>query len=200
MSLFARPRVLRTGSAAALFALLTLAGGAARADVVDIPPSCPDGAIADGCHSGPYCRALGCSDEEPCPPDRVCKEVDRCTQQFACGGGLDTGDMPIPFDNILSECGEGGQCSTGTCKTLKLCVSESTTTSDSASGGTPTGTGEPTASGGNSDSGGSTASGGSDSSGEPMKKELGCGCRTDGPGAPALLLLGLLGLSWRQRR
>lgn len=177
-----------------MFVLVAGASSTARADVVDEPPSCPDGATPNGCHSGPYCNPLDCSLDETCPGGKVCQMVEKCAQQFECGGGFTTGGGGNLVDDILGECGEGGTCAKGTCKQFKLCVSESVTTSDTAASG---GSSDTAASSGSSTDPGTASA----SDGEPTKKPLGCdGCRAGEDPSPALLLLALLGLSLRRRR
>lgn len=188
MSLNISCRVAGGWCAAALLAVLVGASGVARADAVSSPPSCPEGASPDGCHSGPFCRPLDCSSEPACPEGKVCQMVEKCAQSFECGGGFTTGAAGTRIDDILGECGEGGTCAKGTCQMFKLCVAETATTSGTG------GSGASEASG--ADSGDVSASGG-----DSPKKPLGCaGCRAGEDGSPALLLLALLGLSIRRRR
>ncbi|MBZ5714337.1 MYXO-CTERM sorting domain-containing protein [Nannocystis pusilla] len=189
--------------AAALLALLAATSGVARADVVDVPPDCPDGATPNGCHSGPYCSPQDCSDDTTCPEGKVCRPVEKCAQPFECGGGFTTSAGGNLIDDIVGECGDGGACAKGTCKMFKLCVSESATTSDTAgSSVTGSGSGDSTASGGSSGAGSGSGSGDSAaSSGGAPTKPLGCdGCRAGEDRTPALMLLASLALALRRRR
>lgn len=168
-------------SAALLLLLAPTASRTARADAVSEPPSCPDGSSPNGCHGGEYCEPNECVDT--CPSGKVCKEVERCAGTITCGGGWTSTGGDFSVDNILGDCGEGGACAAGMCKSFKLCVADPT-------GATSTGDGSGTSQGSESD-------GGSD--GTPPKMG-GCeGCRTGDDAAPALLALGVLGLAIGRR-
>ncbi|WAS98163.1 MYXO-CTERM sorting domain-containing protein [Nannocystis punicea] len=161
--------------------LLATASRSAHADAISEPPSCPEGTTPGGCHGGEYCDPNTCVDDSNCSEGKVCMEVERCADTVSCGGGLTSTGGGYTADNVLGACGEGDSCAVGTCRSFKLCVSET---------GQTTGDGTGTSQGSDSDS----ASGGT-----PPKKD-GCeGCRAGDDGALPLLALGLLGLVIRRR-
>ncbi|MBZ5711433.1 MYXO-CTERM sorting domain-containing protein [Nannocystis pusilla] len=175
-------RATRRWSAAALFALVVAASGPARADAIEIPPSCPEGAMPDGCHSGPYCKLRECVDAS-CPEGHVCKDLQMCVESFTCGGGGWTGDS-FDVDNVLGPCDPDNTCTKGTCKSVKACAKPPAPTSDTAN-----------------DTGDAGAGGPAEPApaGDPVR-QLGChGCHTGGDGSPALLLLAALALTRRRR-
>jgi MYXO-CTERM domain-containing protein len=171
-------------SVAAVWLLLATASRSAHADAISEPPSCPEGTTPGGCHGGEFCEPSPCTEGSECAGGKVCMEVERCADTVSCGGGWTSTGGGYTVDNVLGACGEGGACAVGTCRSFKLCVSETGQTS------TGDGTGTGTSQGGDSDSG---------SGGTPPKKD-GCeGCRASDDGALPLLVLGLLGLGLRRR-
>ncbi|MDC0675023.1 hypothetical protein [Nannocystis radixulma] len=175
MPSFHAGRATRRWSAAALFTLVVGTSGPARADAIEIPPSCPEGAMPDGCHSGPYCRLRECV-ESSCPEGLICRDIQLCVESFTCGGGGWTGDS-FDVDNVLGPCDADGTCTTGTCKPVKACVKPRAPTSDTSNDGPaePAPTGDPV-------------------------KQFGChGCHTGSDGSPALLQLAALALTRRRR-
>jgi len=185
MPSFHAGRATRRWSAAVLFTLVVMTSGPARADAIEIPPSCPEGATPDGCHSGPYCKPRACVDDTACPEGHLCRDVQLCIEPFTCGGGGWTGDS-VEVDNVLGSCGADGTCTKGTCKPVKACVKTPAPTSDTSNGG---------------DTGGAGASSPAEpaEAGDPVK-QLGChGCHAGDEGFPALLLLAALALARRRR-
>lgn len=164
---------------AALLALgMTGMAATAQADAVPMPPEdCMEGTTGDSCHGGIYCGPSNCTDGSQCDSGEVCEDRELCIGQIDCTGGWDPEAGPFYSDTVEGSCAGGAACSSGTCQTLKVCVSPATT------------------------SGGGTTSGGS--SGGATEVDQGCGCRLVGrPAArsPWWALLGLPLLLGRRRR
>ncbi|MEZ4299450.1 MAG: hypothetical protein R3B70_31150 [Polyangiaceae bacterium] len=99
-------------------AALLVSAGAARADVVGPPAdNCPDGAVGQTCHGGPYCAPDICAANEECSEGEVCADTELCTGTIDCGGG----GGPSPTTSVTGTCAAG--CAAGsTCTTQKVCV------------------------------------------------------------------------------
>jgi MYXO-CTERM domain-containing protein len=105
----------------AMTGALTLLCGTAYADVVQQPPTnCPSGTEASTCHGGPYCGPTTCTTSTTCAAGTTCQDVSWCVTQLDCASGWNP--TPSPQDNVLSACGTGGSCATGSCKVIRACV------------------------------------------------------------------------------
>lgn len=139
----------------------------AAADVVSPPPAmCPAGSDPSTCHGGPHCTPLLCGTNADCNAGNVCKDVTYCVKTINCAGLLPPDADPSMYEKDAVEGVCTGTCSGGApCKTLKVCVPESTSSSSSSSG-----------SSGTSSSSSSGSSGGVETGG--------CSCDVAGGGGP----------------
>jgi len=151
-------------TAALAAVVITMGSATAHADAVPPPPEdCMEGTTGDTCHGGIFCRPRTCTDVSGCNDSELCEERELCIGQIDCTGGWDPEAGPFYSDTVEGSCPGGAPCVEGTCQTVKVCVSPSTS---SSSGGTS--------------SGGGTTSG---SSGGATVVDQGCGCRVGAPAA-----------------
>ncbi|MGC4113998.1 MAG: hypothetical protein QM765_04930 [Myxococcales bacterium] len=102
---------------AVVAALLTLAPGLVRADVLGPPPTnCPAGAKGRTSHSGPHCVPATC--ENGCEAGFACKPTDLCIAQRQ--GATRVGRYT--FETVRGPCGANRTCAEGTCETREVCV------------------------------------------------------------------------------
>lgn len=106
-------------------AMLALAGvlfvgATAGADVVSPPPEeCPVGSSGHTCHGGPYCGLSECTDDSRCDDGMTCQEVQLCVGSHQCPGRIDEGTTHQTSEGL---CGEGGECDSGACETVRICA------------------------------------------------------------------------------
>lgn len=142
-------------------AFVTVIAAPAAADVVSAPPvSCPAGSDPATCHGGPHCNPLLCGATADCGAGQVCKDVAYCVKTINCGGLLPPDADPSMYEKEAVDGVCTGACSGGApCKTLKVCVAESTSSS-SSSGSTGTSTSSSSGAAGGGESGGCSFAGG----------------------------------------
>ncbi|MBL9104754.1 MAG: hypothetical protein JNL82_27670 [Myxococcales bacterium] len=127
---------LRALVVAASVGLVALSASSARADAVMPPPrDCPDGAVGDTGHNGPWCRPTTCNVDGDCAgvgerfgggsaPARVCREQGLCVEVRSekSASGWSHGQ---PFERTFAHgaCGDAAACTApATCEAVKRCV------------------------------------------------------------------------------
>jgi len=119
----------RAGVVVLLAAAGCLSAATARADVVTGPPEepdCPNGSRAASCgygHGYDHCAPRTCVVGETCDEGELCQDVDFCVTSVDCGWEADSG-VPTTEPSVEAECDEDGSCSTGSCETLRVCMTE----------------------------------------------------------------------------
>lgn len=108
--------------------LLALAPAAARADVVGPPPeSCPAGSSPQSSHAGPLCVPMAeCTSSAMCMDGAACAPVSQCIETRGCGGLRPPDSGPCTVEHVVGPCGAGDTCTTGVCRSRRVCTSGST--------------------------------------------------------------------------
>lgn len=153
------------GVFAVVLAPLLLLPFGARADVIEMPPSCPEGSRDAFCHGPPTCAPRGCVSSTDCDPGEVCAIRSLCLETHTC--------FPSSLvSHVLGPCDASNACPSGAaCRAEFVC----------APGPMPVDAGRP-------DSG--MDAGPAIDAGEMREHATYCGCRVGrrGGGAGALLL------------
>lgn len=100
-------------------ALAAIVSASARADVVEMPMSCPEGSAAAFCHGPATCAPRGCVSASDCNAGEVCAARSLCIETHTCYG------IPMSsfVDHVLGACDASGACaSPGNCESLFVCA------------------------------------------------------------------------------
>ena len=117
----------------AVLAILGLMPAAARADVVDSPPPCPDGTLGVSDHGGGRCLPSVCAADSECSDGQRCREAGLCIREeshrvyrsFPPMEG-DEGEMRVR-EVVVSAC-RAGACEAGAqCISARRCAASAAT-------------------------------------------------------------------------
>lgn len=103
-----------------------LYAGSAHADAVGPPPEdCPSGSHGESCHGGEFCSPSTCAGDPDCDPGWTCAELDLCVARIDCASGWTPPGEHYWHDTVHGACPDGpGDCSTGTCRAVRVCMSD----------------------------------------------------------------------------